>query len=176
MRSIVEYLLKPNQMLIPAPFGAIAATLDNARECLLSLAYIDQSVVQNVAPQIVDDVDDSPLAKAVAQQVAAYFQDPTFVFDLPLLTQGTAFQQKVWAQIKQIPCGATLNYQTVGRLMACGSPRAVGGACGANPYPLIVPCHRVVGARGMGGFANHATGSFLNIKKWLLAHEGVRYP
>ena len=172
----MEYLLKPNQMLISAPFGAIAATLDNARECLLSLAYIDQSVVQNVAPQIAGDVDDSPLAKAVAQQVAAYFQDPTFVFDLPLLTQGTAFQQKVWAQIKQIPCGATLNYQTVGRLMACGSPRAVGGACGANPYPLIVPCHRVVGARGMGGFANHATGSFLNIKKWLLAHEGVRYP
>jgi methylated-DNA-[protein]-cysteine S-methyltransferase len=92
------------------------------------------------------------------------------VFDLPLLVEGTEFQQHLWAALCEIPRGRTLTYGALaGRLGV--DARAVGQACGDNRLPIVIPCHRVVAANGIGGFA-HATGGYLlEAKRWLLAHE-----
>jgi len=113
----------------------------------------------------------SPLLRETALQLAAYFADPHFQFDLPLRLEGTDFRQKVWASIAAIPCGQVISYSELARRVE-SAPRAVGGACGANPLPLIVPCHRVVAMKGLGGFNAHKDGvDWLPIKRWLLNHE-----
>lgn len=115
----------------------------------------------------------TPLAQEAVRQLRAYLNDPGFAFGLPLAPAGTHFQRKVWEQISAIPCGSTRTYGAVASAIHSG-PRAVGNACGANPYPLIVPCHRVLAAnQGLGGFARQRGGVLLDIKRWLLVHEGV---
>lgn len=114
------------------------------------------------------------LAQESVRQLHAWLQDPHFVFALPLAPAGTPFQRRVWAQISAIPCGQTRHYADLANALH-SAPRAVGGACGANPYPLIVPCHRVVAKHGgLGGFNRARDGLLLEIKHWLLAREGVR--
>lgn len=115
----------------------------------------------------------SLLAKEAVRQLRAYLKDPRFAFSLPLAPAGTPFQRRVWTGIAAIPCGATLSYGELARAVGSG-PRAVGNACGANPYPLVVPCHRVLAANhGLGGFARQRGGFLLDVKRWLLAHEGI---
>lgn len=111
------------------------------------------------------------LAQEAVRQLRAYLQDPRFNFSLPLRPQGTAFQRRVWQGIAAIPAGETLTYGELAAALRSG-PRAVGNACGANPYPLVVPCHRVVASGGgLGGFARQRGGFLLDVKRWLLAHE-----
>ncbi len=120
-----------------------------------------------VAPQL-------PLAREAVRQLHAYLKDPRFVPGLPLQACGTPFQRRVWGAIATIPCGQTRSYGELAQAVR-SAPRAVGGACGANPYPIVVPCHRIVAADGaMGGFARQRGGFLLEIKGWLLAHEGIR--
>jgi methylated-DNA-[protein]-cysteine S-methyltransferase len=115
----------------------------------------------------------TPLAKEAVRQIKAYLKDPHFEFGLPLAAAGTHFQRRVWAQIAAIPPGKTLSYGEVATAIRSG-PRAVGNACGANPYPLVVPCHRVIAAnQGIGGFGRAGGGFLLEIKRWLLRHEGL---
>lgn len=116
-----------------------------------------------LAPQ--DDV-----ARLTCIQLAAYLADPDFVFDLPLEIHGTPFREKVWAALRAIPPGHPLTYGALAAQLG-SAPRAVGQACGANPLPVVIPCHRVVGKNGLGGFMNHDGGEPLAIKRWLLAHE-----
>jgi len=114
----------------------------------------------------------TPLAAEAARQLRGYLADPDFCFNLPLRPAGTPFQRRVWAAIAAIPSRRTRTY---GELAADlrNAPRAVGQACGANPYPVVVPCHRVVASGGgLGGFARHGGGFLLDIKRWLLGHEG----
>lgn len=112
-----------------------------------------------------------PLAQAAVRQLRAYLKDPGFVFSLPLAPAGTDFQRKVWKGIAAIGPGRTRTYGELAAQVE-SSPRAVGNACGANPYPLVVPCHRVVAARqGLGGFARQRGGFLLEVKRWLLRHE-----
>lgn len=116
-------------------------------------------------------VPQSLLAKEAVRQLRAYFKNPRFEFGLPLATAGTPFQRRVWDNIATIPAGTTRSYGELAATLHSG-PRAVGNACGANPYPLVVPCHRVVAAnQGLGGFARSRGGFLLDIKRWLLAHE-----
>lgn len=113
----------------------------------------------------------SLLGKEAVRQLRAYLMNPQFAFSLPLAPAGTAFQRKVWADITAIPAGVTRTYGELARDVNSG-PRAVGNACGANPYPVVVPCHRVVAAnRGLGGFARQRGGFLLDVKRWLLDHE-----
>lgn len=116
----------------------------------------------------------SLLAKEAVRQLRAWLADPHFVFALPLAPAGTPFQRRVWAGISAIPPGATKTYGELAASLHSG-PRAVGNACGANPYPIVVPCHRVVAAnKGLGGFACHRGGFLLDVKRWLLGHESQR--
>ncbi|MDP2824319.1 MAG: methylated-DNA--[protein]-cysteine S-methyltransferase [Sulfuritalea sp.] len=115
----------------------------------------------------------TPLAKEAVRQLRAWLKNPRFEFGLPLAPAGTHFQRRVWSEIAAIPAGQTKSYGEVAATIHSG-PRAVGNACGANPYPIVVPCHRVVGAnQGLGGFARQRGGFLLDIKRWLLAHEGI---
>jgi methylated-DNA-[protein]-cysteine S-methyltransferase len=112
------------------------------------------------------------LAVRVCRQIEKYLDDPQFEFDLPFEFRGTAFQQRVWRAIYAIPVGKTLTYLDVARQLK-SAPRPVGGACGANRLPLVIPCHRVVASGGIGGFMHARGGEPIQIKQWLLRHENA---
>jgi len=112
----------------------------------------------------------NPLAREVCAQLLAYLADADFRFDLPLQPRGTHYQHKVWQALLQIPAGRTETYGALAKQLG-SAPRAVGQACGANPIPIVIPCHRVLGKQGLGGFMNHSDGAPLQIKRWLLEHE-----
>ena len=92
----------------------------------------------------------SPLLRKAADQITAYFSGNLQAFALPLHAAGTDFQKRVWSAMAEIPYGETRTYGELASLLGTGA-RAVGGACGANPIPIIVPCHRVVGAADTPG-------------------------
>ncbi|MFW5723470.1 MAG: methylated-DNA--[protein]-cysteine S-methyltransferase [Halochromatium sp.] len=100
----------------------------------------------------------------------AYFADPSYRFQCAVELAGSDFQRRVWALIAAIPPGRPCTYGALARELG-SSARAVGQACRANPVPLRIPCHRVVAANGLGGFAGDRGGRLLRIKRWLLAHE-----
>lgn len=110
------------------------------------------------------------LAREVCRQMEAYLADAACRFDLPLELTGTPYQRKVWQAMLEIPRGQTLTYGELAAQIGSGA-RAIGQACGSNPIPIVVPCHRVVSKAGLGGFMHHAEGEALDIKRWLLAHE-----
>jgi methylated-DNA-[protein]-cysteine S-methyltransferase len=113
--------------------------------------------------------------EAAAAEIMAYFLDPRHRFDLPLQLAGTHFQRRVWEALRVIAPGQTRTYGDLAVELGT-SPRAIGGACRANPCPIVVPCHRVVGATGLGGFAGDLSGHRIEVKRWLLRHEGAEVP
>ena len=113
------------------------------------------------------DQDDTALLGRAKAQLDAYFDGALTVFDLPLAPEGSEYRQKVWTALLAIPYGATRSYRDIARV-AGGSPRSVGGANGANPIPIVIPCHRVVATGGPGGYSG---GEGLPTKRWLLALE-----
>ena len=110
------------------------------------------------------------LESSVLSQIQAYLSGQRKQFELPIKASGSDFQQRVWQQMQLIPYGEVRSYGQLAVLLG-SSARAVGGACRANPLPLIIPCHRVVAAKGIGGFAGDARGGRVLIKEWLLSHE-----
>ena len=116
-----------------------------------------------VAPQ-------NALAERAARQLERYRDDPDVKFDLPLLIEGTEFQRRLWAALCEIPRGRTLTYGELARKLG-GEARAVGQACGDNRLPIVIPCHRVVAADGIGGFSHSTSGFPIEAKRWLLMHE-----
>jgi len=150
----------PFQAIIAAPFGKIAIRCSD--EDLLGIEFVS-SRMKLLAPT-------SPMAREICDQLSAYFANAAFEFDLPFMLDGTHHQCLVWQALLDIPCGETLTYGELAQRMG-SSARAVGQACGGNPIPIVIPCHRVVSASGLGGFMRHAEGDALDIKRWLLAHE-----
>jgi methylated-DNA-[protein]-cysteine S-methyltransferase len=116
----------------------------------------------------------SPVLDEAARQLDAYFDGDLVTFDLPLELQGTDFQRRCWLALATIPYGQTVSYGEQARRLGLGSDaaRAVGAANGQNPLPLVLPCHRVIGADGsLTGF-----GGGLHVKRFLLEHEGALLP
>ena len=110
------------------------------------------------------------LAERAALQLEAYRRDPDSRFDLPVVIEGSPLQKAVWQAMCAIPRGKTRTYGDVAKEVSADA-RDVGQACGDNRLPIVIPCHRVVAADGIGGFA-HATGGYLlEAKRWLLLHE-----
>jgi len=115
------------------------------------------------------------LAERACRQIERYLADAQFRFSLPLAPAGTPFRRRVWDTLSQIPIGESRTYGELARRLHT-APRAIGGACGANPIALVIPCHRVVGTQGsLGGFMGVTEGDPIAIKRWLLAHEGYRF-
>jgi methylated-DNA-[protein]-cysteine S-methyltransferase len=111
-----------------------------------------------------------PLAWEVERQLQAYFEEPRWRFDLPMAPRGTRFQRRVWERLGGIPPGTTCGYGELARELGTGA-RALANACRINPFPIVVPCHRVVAVGGLGGYAGQRKGRLVRIKRWLLAHE-----
>lgn len=155
-------MLESYQAKYPAPFAVLGIRV--VGNSLIDIDYLPKGVAV-LAPL-------NPLAENVCRQIERYLDDPGYRFDLPFEFNGTAFQRRVWQAICTIPSGRTLTYLDVARKLAT-APRPVGGACGANRIPIVIPCHRVVGSTGLGGFMKARDGFPLDIKRWLLRHEGV---
>jgi methylated-DNA-[protein]-cysteine S-methyltransferase len=150
--------------IVPAPFGAVGIRTEAG--ALRELTYLPPTYKAK-APR-------DALGKDVARQINAYLADADFVFSLSLPEVGTVHQRKVWGVISSIARGDVLTYAEVARLIG-SAPRAVGQACGANWFPVVIPCHRVIAAGGIGGFGGYAQqdgGFHSSVKRWLLQHEG----
>ncbi|QID18941.1 methylated-DNA--[protein]-cysteine S-methyltransferase [Nitrogeniibacter mangrovi] len=150
----------PFAAILPAPFGALG--IDCAGEQLAEIRFLPPGT-RSHAPE-------TPLAREACAQLARWLDDPTHAFDLPLRPAGTAFQRRVWAAIAAIPAGQVRTYGELSTDLESAA-RAVGQACGANPFPIVIPCHRVVARDALGGFANARGGFLIDTKRWLLRHE-----
>ena len=155
-------MLESFQARLATPFAVLGIRVLGER--LTDIQYLPKGAA-TLAPL-------NRFAERVCRQLERYLDDPEFHFDLPFEYRGTPFQCKVWRAISSIPSGQTLTYVGVARQLGT-APRPVGGACGANRIPLVIPCHRVLGSNGIGGFMNARNGYPLEIKRWLLKHEGA---
>ena len=116
----------------------------------------------------------SALAERAARQLENYRANPDAEFDLPVVIEGSPLQRGVWDAMCAIPRGKTRTYGELARELGADA-RAIGQACGDNRLPIVIPCHRVVAADGIGGFG-HATGGYLlEAKRWLLMHEAPAF-
>lgn len=116
----------------------------------------------------VPDGAETPLLARARAQIEEYFDGTGQAFDLPLDPAGTTHDLKVWRLMLQVPFGATVTYGDIAREIGSG-PRAVGTACGRNPIPILIPCHRVLAAgKRLGGYSGHGG---LETKQWLLGLE-----
>ncbi len=147
---------------LQSPIGALTVFEDDG-----AIVSLDWGLVPNgPAP----GGDGTGLLRAARDQLAAYFRRDLEIFDLPLAPPGTEFQQAVCRAMSGIPYGALRTYGDIAAAVG-SAPRAVGGACGRNPIPIIIPCHRVVGANGaMTGYSGHGG---LETKRALLHLEGI---
>jgi methylated-DNA-[protein]-cysteine S-methyltransferase len=152
------------QAVINFPFASVGITLEHGR--LKTLDYLTRP--QEVYQEKVSGIE------SVIEAIKTYLVNPRQTFKLKPILEGTPFQRRVWQTLQGIPSGSTLTYGELAEKVGSGA-RAVGNACRANPCPLVVPCHRVVSVNGLGGFAGERGGEKLEIKRWLLRHEGVLY-
>ncbi|QHL89448.1 methylated-DNA--[protein]-cysteine S-methyltransferase [Nibribacter ruber] len=149
----------PFVLHLPSPLGTLRLTANDTQLVSVSFPENEQKTDSDVIPAILREAE---------AQLNAYFAGERSTFDLPLQPQGTAFQQQVWQALQQIPMGKTDTYLGLAkRFENPGAVRAVGVANGANPWLVIVPCHRVIG--GKGELVGYAGGLWR--KKWLLEHE-----
>jgi methylated-DNA-[protein]-cysteine S-methyltransferase len=154
-------------MIIDSPIGPLTIAVDDAGR-LTELSFgLDGERHRNEPPAGAD----RRAALAAAAQLREYFAGTRRTFDVPLALRGTEFQRAVWSALVAIPYGETITYAELARRIGRPSAiRAVGAANGANPVPVIVPCHRVIGANGtLTGY-----GGGIERKQWLLALEGRR--
>ena len=112
------------------------------------------------------------LAERAARQIERYREDPDAHFDLPVVVDGTELQKAVWRAMCAIPRGKTRTYGDLARELGADA-RDIGQCCGDNRLPLVIPCHRIVAANGIGGFAHATSGYLLETKRWPLMHEAA---
>jgi methylated-DNA-[protein]-cysteine S-methyltransferase len=146
--------------ILPAPMCRLGARFDGDALTRLDFLPLDTPVSKQLDAR----------AERLACELAAYWSDPAHVFGLRFALAGTPFQQRVWQTLRAIPPGRPTTYGALAKQLGTAA-RAVGQACGSNPLPILVPCHRVVATNGLGGFMHAAAGAPLDVKTWLLAHE-----
>lgn len=149
------------RLAMQSPVGPLVLTAEG--DSLTAVSFVDGPV------GLADSGEPPPVLAEAQRQLLAYFARQLQTFDLPLAAGGTPFQQRVWAELRQIPYGATASYgEIAGRLgMVSGASRAVGLANGSNPVAIVVPCHRVIGSTGkLTGYAGG-----LDRKRYLLGLE-----
>lgn len=148
-------------LVLPSPFGPLTLFADQNQ--IVALDWGQGTVMPGTIPEVLTD------AKA---QLAAYFDGRLKVFDLPLAPRGTPYQRRVWDCLRGIPFGETRTYGDIAKTIG-SAPRAIGGACGANPIPILIPCHRVLGTNGaLGGYSGDGG---IATKATLLRHEGAAF-
>ncbi len=153
-----------SSIAIDGPVGRLRVTASN--DAIVGVVWSDSA-----------EGEPNDLLIEARRQLEAYFERRLTTFDLPLLVEGSNFDRRVWAAMRQIPHGQTRSYGELAIEIGSG-PRAIGGACGRNRIPIIIPCHRVLGRNGLGGFSG---GSGLPTKRLLLElersdHQGLSLP
>ena len=141
---------------LPSPVGQL--TIDEEDDAIVAIRWADAPAGNG-----------SPLLTEAARQLDAYFSGKLSHFDLPLAPAGSAFEARVWSAMQLIPYGETRSYGDLASAVG-SAPRPVGRACGRNPIPIVIPCHRVLARGGLGGYSG-AGG--LVTKQRLLAIEGA---
>jgi len=154
-----------NRTTIDSPIGTITLVADD--DALVELHLPNEKPSSTTAAEETSPDEHSVLERA-ASQLHEYFAGERREFDVPLAPRGTTFQLAAWQALRTIPYGETMSYgEQARRLGDARKARAVGAANGRNPLPIVVPCHRVVGANGhLTGF-----GGGIECKAWLLDHE-----
>ncbi|TFC28853.1 methylated-DNA--[protein]-cysteine S-methyltransferase [Cryobacterium sp. TMT1-3] len=154
---------------LPSPIGRLELTADD--EGILSLSIeTDGQLPLDARAEI-----PSPMLRRAGDQLDEYFAGTRQSFDLPVhLIRGTEFQRSVWARLATLTFGDVISYGALGSAIGrVGSGRAIGGAVGANPVPIIIGCHRVLASSGQ--ITGYSAGRGIPTKAWLLDHEGIRH-
>jgi methylated-DNA-[protein]-cysteine S-methyltransferase len=149
--------------VVDSPIGPLGLVASDAG--LRAVVFDGRRIRQEGSSHVLDET---------ARQLDAYFAGDRMTFDLPLELHGTEFQRRCWLALASIPYGQTVSYGEQARRLGLGNDaaRAVGAANGQNPLPIVLPCHRVIGADGsLVGF-----GGGLHVKRYLLEHEGALLP
>jgi methylated-DNA-[protein]-cysteine S-methyltransferase len=159
-----------------SPCGPLLCVVDAAGAVVrieLCNGRHSQKVIESLKAAGAEIVEDASRTAEVRRQLAEYFAGERREFDLALAPAGTPFERAVWGELAKIPFGETRTYGEIAAALGRpGAARAVGRANGANPLPIVVPCHRVIGADGsLTGF-----GGGLEVKAWLLELEGLALP
>lgn len=150
------------RITVPTPIGPI------------TLTSVDHKIVSVQLSKKMPPLGNCPTLEQARHQIAEYFKGELLRFSLPTKVSGTVFQKAVWAEIAKIPFGSTISYGEIARsLKNPKAARAVGMAVGANPIPLIVGCHRVLGSAGQ--LTGYSGGKGIKTKIALLDHEGISY-
>ncbi len=147
------------QLSLHSPVGDLTLTEEEGAIVALDWGWVEAQ-------------ETTPLLAEARTQLQSYFDGERLAFSLPLAPAGTPYQRRVWQALCEIPPGTTRTYADIAR-SAGGSPRAVGGANGRNPIPIVIPCHRVVATTGIGGYSG---GDGLPTKRFLLALEQAGLP
>lgn len=148
--------------VIASPLGKLGLTITNNK--LAKIQFLPSNT-RLLAAQ-------NSIARQITTKIKKYFCNPKLQFKLPIQIKGTPLQQKIWQILQKIPCGKTVTYGELAQKIGT-SPRVIGNACRRNPIPIVIPCHRVVAAKGFGGYCGKTCNDFLKIKKWLLMHENT---
>lgn len=153
-------------LVIDSPLGRIALLGDTEAVTRLEIAT-DGRLTTDGRPE-----HPTLVLQRAAAELAEYFGGQRRSFTVPVRVEGTPFQQQIWQQLQQIPFGGVRGYGELGRATGRATAgRAVGGAVGANPVPLLIPCHRVLA--GDGRITGYSAGDGIPTKAWLLDHEGI---
>ncbi|MBN2751290.1 MAG: methylated-DNA--[protein]-cysteine S-methyltransferase [Rhodospirillaceae bacterium] len=129
-------------LVVPSPFGPL--TLFAEDDAVIALDWGQGATTEGTVPDVLN---------RAKHQLAEYFAKTRRIFDLPFNPTGTVFQNRVWTALSSIPYGETRSYGDLAQDLGT-SPRAIGNACGANPIPILIPCHRIIAANGqMGGYS-----------------------
>lgn len=148
----------------PLPIATSRLAIRTANNKLQALSFVSRKTPLK-APT-------DAFTRQVVTQLQQYFADPTFEFELETELNGTDYQQRVWHELLQCTSGSVWSYGELAQRLN-SAPRAIGGACRRNPVPIVVPCHRVVAANGLGGYSGKTAGAYMAIKQWLLQHESA---
>lgn len=149
-------------VVMDSPIGRLGVCLQDAG--LRHIDFLDDEVQLQAALK--------PAARMVVAAIRQYFKTGQYSPAVDIELEGTVFQRRVWQALRAIPLGQVTTYGALAEKLG-SSARAVGNACRHNPVPILVPCHRVVARTGLGGFAGDRDGRLVDIKRHLLAHEGV---
>jgi methylated-DNA-[protein]-cysteine S-methyltransferase len=158
----------PGLLTIDSPLGRIALHGDDQAVTRLEIATAGQLST--------DDRVDAPTSvlQRAAAELAEYFAGKRTDFSVPVRVAGTEFQEAIWQQLVEIPFGEVRGYGDLGRATGRATAgRAVGGAVGANPIPLLIPCHRVLASDSR--ITGYSAGDGIATKAWLLDHEGIAH-
>jgi methylated-DNA-[protein]-cysteine S-methyltransferase len=160
-----------HRLLLPSPIGPLLVEHDGA--AVKAIHFWPQGMHPPAGTRVEPTRDDA-LGWTVATQLREYFAGTRRDFDLPLAPDGTDFRRRVWDALRTIPYGQTRTYGDVADQVECRAARAVGQANRDNPIPIVIPCHRVTASTGIGGYSGDAEGGKkVDVKRWLLRHEGA---